>query len=76
VSFGGKPDIGFGLLLIVIVFFAQDGLAGLVRRGTARYRLLRTRFNVEGTAAAQAPTATPSEALEEVPVGERDHIRT
>ena len=76
VSFGGKPDIGFGLLLIVIVFFAQDGLAGLVRRGTARYRLLRTRFKVEGTAAAQAPTAAPSEALEEVPVAERDQIRT
>src|SRR5262249_52100201 len=76
VSFGGKPDIGFGLLLIVIVFFAQDGLAGLVKRGLRPYRLLRTGFKWWGPAAAQAPSTAPSEALEEVPVADRDQIRT
>lgn len=76
VSFGGKPDIGFGLLLILIVFFAPDGLAGLAKRGMARYRVLRTRFRVEEGAAAAAPGATSSRTGEELPVAEPDQIRT
>jgi branched-chain amino acid transport system permease protein len=45
-SFGGKPDIGFGILLLIVVFFAPAGLAGLVGRGLRRYRGLRTRFGM------------------------------
>ena len=64
VSFGGKPDIGFGLLLVVIVFLAPDGLAGLARRGMVRYGLLRTRFRA------------PAVIAEELPMVEPDQIRT
>ena len=64
VSFGGKPDIGFGLLLIIIVFLAPDGLDGLARRGMVRYGLLRSRFRA------------PAVIAEELPIAEPDQIRT
>jgi branched-chain amino acid transport system permease protein len=35
-TLGTKPDIGFGLFLIAVVFFAPNGLAGLVQRVTVR----------------------------------------
>jgi len=38
VSFGGKPDIIFGLVLVLILLFASSGIAGLVQRGVDRYR--------------------------------------
>jgi branched-chain amino acid transport system permease protein len=40
-SFGGKPDIGFGILLLVLMYFAPAGLAGLAGRAWRRYRRLR-----------------------------------
>ncbi|PZR98851.1 MAG: branched-chain amino acid ABC transporter permease [Candidatus Nephthysia bennettiae] len=41
VSFGGKPDIGFGVLLLVLMFFAPAGLGGLIGRGIRRYQVMR-----------------------------------
>jgi branched-chain amino acid transport system permease protein len=38
VSFGGKPDLVFGIALILILLFAPSGVAGLVQRGVARFR--------------------------------------
>lgn len=43
-SFGGKPDIGYGILLLLLVFFAPAGLAGLIDRGLSRYRAARRGF--------------------------------
>ena len=37
----GKPDIIYGLALILIVFFAPSGIAGLLQRAAARYGALR-----------------------------------
>ena len=37
-SFGAKPDIGFGVLLIIVVFLAPNGLAGLIHRLLIRLR--------------------------------------
>ncbi len=37
-GFGAKPDIGFGILLIVVVFLAPNGLAGLIHRLLLRLR--------------------------------------
>jgi branched-chain amino acid transport system permease protein len=59
-SFGGKPDIGFGVLLLVLMFFAPAGLAGLIGRGWRQYQALRRRFG--GSAARE------SEAVEPEPV--------
>jgi branched-chain amino acid transport system permease protein len=36
-SFGGKPDIFYGALLILILFFAPHGAAGLLQRGWRWY---------------------------------------
>ena len=79
VSFGGKPDIGFGLLLIIIVFLAPDGLAGLFRRGMSRYRRVRGRFRdqepvPEPVIASGRPAATA--AVENPSSAEADQIRT
>jgi branched-chain amino acid transport system permease protein len=38
ISFGGKPDIIFGIALILILLFAPSGIAGLVQRGVGRLR--------------------------------------
>ena len=37
-AFQAKPDIGFGILLIVVVFLAPNGLAGLIHRLLLRFR--------------------------------------
>jgi branched-chain amino acid transport system permease protein len=37
-SFGYKPDIGFGILLILVVFLAPNGVAGLAHRLLIRLR--------------------------------------
>jgi len=50
-SFPGKPDIIFGALLILILFFAPNGAAGLLRRGGLWYLSLR--------GAARLPAAEP-----------------
>jgi len=54
-----KPDIGFGVLLILIVFFASNGVAGLLERGVRRYRVWRrvTRGVPAAAAAAEAEIA-------------------
>ena len=54
---GAKPDIGFGLLLILVVFVARDGLAGLVHR-----LLLRVRRRPQDPAAGGVMSSTPAEA--------------
>jgi branched-chain amino acid transport system permease protein len=59
-SFGGKPDIGFGILLLVLMFFAPAGLAGLIGRGWRRYQAVRRRFGGD--------TGRESEAVEPEPV--------
>jgi branched-chain amino acid transport system permease protein len=43
VVFGGKPDIGFGVLLLLVLFFAPSGIAGLVQNAARRYRTARLR---------------------------------
>jgi branched-chain amino acid transport system permease protein len=64
-SIGGKPDIGYGILLLLLMFFAPAGLAGLLARGLRRYQLLRQRFRAGPT--PPASTAEP----EPVAAGER-----
>jgi branched-chain amino acid transport system permease protein len=51
VSFGGKPDIVFGILLILLILFAPSGLAGLRLRVWIAYRRLRSRSKGEPLAA-------------------------
>jgi branched-chain amino acid transport system permease protein len=41
-SFAGKPDIFYGALLILIIFFAPNGAAGLLLRGWRWYLSRRT----------------------------------
>jgi len=50
-SFAGKPDIFYGALLILILFFAPNGAAGFLRRGWLWYLSLR--------GAARLPAAEP-----------------
>jgi branched-chain amino acid transport system permease protein len=79
ISLGGKPDVGFGLLLILIVFFAPDGLAGLFRRGIVRYRRVRGTFRAEQAEPepllASDSVGTPA-MVEEPTMAEADQIRT
>jgi branched-chain amino acid transport system permease protein len=42
VSFAGKPDIFFGAALILIIFFAPNGAAGLLLRAWRWYLSMRT----------------------------------
>ena len=35
-AFGAKPDVAFGVLLIVVVLLAPDGAAGLITRLVGR----------------------------------------
>lgn len=35
-AFKGKPDVAFGILLVVVVFAAPNGAAGLIHRGIRR----------------------------------------
>ena len=39
--FAGKPDIGFGILLLIIVFLAPGGIAGLLGQAARWYRSMR-----------------------------------
>ena len=57
-GFHSKPDLAFGALLIVVVFLAPNGIAGLLRRGVL---VLRGRRQ-EATALTGALEATPAEA--------------
>jgi branched-chain amino acid transport system permease protein len=59
VSFGGKPDIGFGVLLLLLMFFAPAGLGGLIGRGIRRYHLTRRRFASRSAPAQDAPEQEP-----------------
>jgi branched-chain amino acid transport system permease protein len=59
-SFGGKPDIGYGVLLLLLMFFAPAGLAGLIGRGISRYRMVRGRV----AATPQTPEPEPVAAGE------------
>ena len=73
-----KPDVFYGLLLILIVFVAPQGLAGLFMRGLARYRRLRGQFR-EQEAMPEPVLETSgmaSRVLEESPVAEADQLRT
>lgn len=55
---GGKPDLAFGVLLILVVFIAPNGIAGLVHRLAIR---LRGRPAAPGVLAG-VMEATPAEA--------------
>jgi branched-chain amino acid transport system permease protein len=56
-SLGSKPDIGYGILLLLLMFFAPAGLAGLIGRGLRKYQLVRDRFR-----GGSVPPAAPLEA--------------
>jgi branched-chain amino acid transport system permease protein len=64
VSFGGKPDIGFGALLLVLMFFAPAGLGGLIGGGIRRYQVMRRRFWSRSTPPAAPPDPEPVAAEE------------
>jgi branched-chain amino acid transport system permease protein len=61
--FGVKPDIGFGAFLILVVFLAPNGLAGLVHRVTLRLR-------------RQEPTEVAMPGVMEATPAEADQITT
>lgn len=65
ITLGGKPDIGFGVLLLLLLVFAPSGLAGVLQRGWARYRSWRSGMALEAVAESipsptTAPEATPA----------------
>jgi branched-chain amino acid transport system permease protein len=57
-TLGAKPDIGFGLFLIAVVFLAPNGLAGLLHRVVLRLR----RQGPGEVAMPGVMEATPAEA--------------
>jgi branched-chain amino acid transport system permease protein len=59
-----KPDLYFGILLVVVIFFAPSGAMGLIMRGIGLYRARRAAARGEA-----APIALPT-VLEEEPLGE------
>jgi branched-chain amino acid transport system permease protein len=59
-----KPDVFFGILLVLIIFFAPSGAMGLIMRAIGWYRAQRAAARGERIVAA--PTAT---VLEEEPIG-------
>jgi branched-chain amino acid transport system permease protein len=59
VSFGGKPDIGFGVLLLLLMFFAPAGLGGLIGRGIRRYRVVRRRYGSRPEPTTEIPEPEP-----------------
>jgi hypothetical protein len=59
-----KPDVFFGILLLIIIFFAPSGAMGVIMRGIGLYRARRAAARGEAP-----PIATPT-VLEEEPVGE------
>jgi branched-chain amino acid transport system permease protein len=58
-----KPDVFFGILLLIIIYFAPSGAMGLIMRGIGSYRARRAAARGEA-----APIAPPT-VLEEEPVG-------
>jgi len=58
-----KPDLFFGVLLVVIIFFAPSGAMGIIMRGIALYRVRRA------AARGEAVTIAPPTVMEEEPVG-------
>jgi branched-chain amino acid transport system permease protein len=60
-----KPDVFFGILLLLIIFFAPSGAVGLIMRGIGNYR--RWRASARGETFVAAPVAAGT--LEEEPIG-------
>jgi branched-chain amino acid transport system permease protein len=58
-----KPDLFFGVLLVVIIFFAPSGAMGLIMRGIGLYRVRRA------AARGEAVLIAPPTVMEEEPVG-------
>jgi len=58
-----KPDLFFGILLVLIIFFAPSGGMGLIMRGVGLYRARRAAARGEA-----APIAAPTVLEEEMPV--------
>jgi hypothetical protein len=58
-----KPDLYFGVLLVLIIFFAPSGAMGLIMRGVGSYRTRRAAVRGEA-----APIAPPTVLEEEVPI--------
>ena len=50
-----KPDVFYGILLILIIFFMPSGAVGLIMRGVGRYRSIRV--SSRGEAATVVPVA-------------------
>lgn len=63
VQLPSKPDLFFGILLVLIIFFAPSGAMGLLMRGVATYRSRRAAARGQ-----EAPITLPSVFEEEVPV--------
>jgi branched-chain amino acid transport system permease protein len=59
-----KPDLYFGILLVVVIFFAPSGAMGLIMRGIGLYRARRA------AARGEAVPIAPPTVLEEEPLGE------
>ena len=66
-----KPDIFFGILLVLIIFFAPSGTMGLIMRGVGTYRARRA------AARGEAPISMPAVGLleEESTGGEPTEIK-
>ena len=62
IALPSKPDIFYGILLLLIVFFAPAGVMGLIMRGFTLYRVRRA----AARGATVAPIAVPG-VLEEQP---------
>jgi len=59
-----KPDLYFGILLVVVIFFAPSGAMGLIMRGIGLYRAGRP------AARGEAVPIAPTTVLEEESLGE------
>jgi branched-chain amino acid transport system permease protein len=57
-----KPDVFFGILLVLIIFFAPSGAMGLIMRGIGSYRARRAAARGEAVPIA-APTVLEEETL-------------
>jgi branched-chain amino acid transport system permease protein len=64
-----KPDVFYGILLLLIIFFAPAGAMGLIMRGVGWYRVRRAASR--GEALAVAPVAG---VLEEEPLVDEEPI--
>jgi branched-chain amino acid transport system permease protein len=59
-----KPDLFFGVLLVLIIFFAPSGAMGVIMRGVGLYRVRRA------AARGEAVPIAPPTVMEEEPLGE------